>query len=56
MFTHCVKYYHKNAVLRIYKYIKKEQKEGLILCPKKKLNMECYTFAEFCGLYDTEEP
>ena len=55
-FTQCVKNTHEKAVLRIYKYLKETQKEGLILLPNKKLNVECYTDDSFSGMYGTEDP
>ena len=55
-FTHCVKASHENAVLRICKYLKGTQNDGLILRPNKKLKVECYADADFAGLYSPEEP
>ena len=55
-FTHCVKASHENAVLRICKYLKGTQNDGLILRPNKKLKVECYADADFAGLYSAEDP
>ena len=51
-FYHCVKYSHDNAVLRICS-ISRENKKGVggvILSPKKNINVDCYSYADFWSI------
>ena len=57
-FTHNFKHSHENAILSIFKYIKATNKnrkhEGLIIYPSNKIQVDCYVYKYFDGLYGQE--
>ena len=55
-FTHYVKSSKENSVLSIFNYLKVKHKDGMILCPNNKLNVECYTDDDFSGMYVNKYP
>eukprot|EP00957_Ditylum_brightwellii_P135521 10333268-Ditylum_brightwellii.AAC.1 len=54
-FTHGTKHSHEKAVLQIFKYLKGNQNGGLIVCPSKDLQVNCYADATVAGLYGVED-
>ena len=55
-FTHCTKASHEEAVLRICRYLKGTQDQGLILKPSDLLKVDCFVDADFAGLWGAEDP
>ena len=41
-------------MLGIHNYLKGTQKGNLVLCPNKKINVKCYTDADFSDMYGSE--
>ena len=55
-FTHNTKASHKAAVKRICWYLQGTKDNGLVFNPSNKLVMDCYTDADFAGLWGHEYP
>ena len=50
-FIHSPKQSHKNALIRIERYLKGKMTKGLILDPSDSLKIDCYPDADFAGLW-----
>ena len=50
-FTHNTKVSHETAVNRICRYLQGTKDNGLVFNPYKKLVVDCYTDADFAGLW-----
>ena len=55
-FTHAPKESHEAAVVRICRYLQATKDEGLIFHPTRKLQVDVYVDADFCGLFGVEDP
>ncbi|GFH50768.1 hypothetical protein CTEN210_07244 [Chaetoceros tenuissimus] len=55
-FTHSPKQSHSSAVKRIIRYLKGTINNGTILRVPKKLSLDCFVDANFCGLYNIDPP
>ena len=57
-FTQNFKHYNKNTIIHIFKYIKGDindgNHEGLIIYPSNKIQVDCYVYKYFDGLYGQE--
>ena len=53
-FTHSPKQSHQQAVLRICRYLKATENQGLSFKPTQELTLDCYADADFAGLYNVE--
>ena len=47
---------HEKALIRIGRYLKGTQDNGLILTPSHQLKLDCYPDADFAGLWNHEAP
>jgi len=47
---------HEKAIIRICRYLKGTQDEGLIYKPSLEMTVDCYVDADFAGLYGHENP
>jgi hypothetical protein len=47
---------HELALIRIGRYLKGTKNEGLIMLPRDKPSVDCYSDADFAGLYGYEDP
>ena len=54
-FTHNPKVSHEKAIIRICRYLKGTQEEGLIYEPSSEMTVDCYVDADFAGLYGVED-
>ena len=55
-FTHNTKSSHDTAVKSIFQYLQGTKDNGLVFNPSKKLVVDCYTDADFAGLWGHENP
>ena len=55
-FTHNTKVSHETAVKRICRYLQGTKYNGLVFNTSKKLVLDCYTDADFAGLWGHEDP
>ena len=53
-FTHNIKASKNTAVKRICRYLQGTKDNGLVFNPSKKLVVDCYSNADFAGLWDLE--
>jgi hypothetical protein len=54
-FTHAPRASHEAAVIRICRYLKGTQGDGLMFQPSKEFKVDCYVDADFAGLYGVED-
>jgi hypothetical protein len=54
-YTHSPKRSHKNALIRIGRYLKGTLDKGLILTPSEILKIDCYPGADFAGLWNRDD-
>lgn len=54
-FTHSPKASHEAAILRICRYLKGTQNDGLVFRPAKDLKVDCHVDADFAGLFGVED-
>ena len=55
-FTHNTKASHETAVNSICRYLQGTKDNGLVFNPSKKLVVDCYSGADFSGLWGHEDP
>ena len=55
-FTHNTKVSHETALNRIFRYLQGTKENGLVFNPSKKLVVDCYSDADFAGLWVHEDP
>ena len=55
-FTHNPRVSHGNAVKRICHYLQGTKTKGMIICPLKQLNIDCFVDADFAGQWNVEDP
>jgi len=53
-FTHNPRASHEQAILRICRYLKGTQDQGLVFKPQAELALDCYVDADFAGLWKVE--
>ena len=54
-FTHNPRQSHGDAVKRICRYLQGTRERGLIFSPTKEMTLDCYSDADFAGLWNYEE-